>query len=156
MIGCLIVLLLVPIANVESLVGERVQHAADAPRCAWRHPGAARRPPPACCWRFRSKPRTWWSNRPPRDAKPQRTEIQRNVLYVLPDTLNVNASAEPDYRNVGLYRTPVYLANVPIDGEFLNRDFAHLLQPKAGARSEVGRGAAAGAQLRIAGAARRR
>ena len=61
-----------------------------------------------------------------------RTEIQRNVLYVLPDTLNVNASAKPDYRNVGLYRTPVYLAKVAIDGSFLNRDFAHLLQPKEG------------------------
>ena len=61
-----------------------------------------------------------------------RTEIQRNVLYVLPDTLNVNASATPDYRNVGLYRTPVYLAKVAIDGAFLSRDFAHLLQPKEG------------------------
>ena len=31
-------------------------------------------------------------------------------VYVLPDTLKVDARAEPSYRTVGLYRTPVYLA----------------------------------------------
>ena len=36
---------------------------ARRPRSAWPNPGAARRPPPACCWRFRWKPRAWSSNR---------------------------------------------------------------------------------------------
>ncbi len=53
------------------------------------------------------------------------------MLYVLPDTLKVNANAEPDYRAVGLYETPVYTAQVQIDGEFVNRDFAQLLQETA-------------------------
>ncbi len=34
----------------------------------------------------------------------QRTEVDRNVLYVLPDTLKVDASAEPDYRAGGPVR----------------------------------------------------
>ena len=56
----------------------------------------------------------------------------RNVLYVLPDTLKVDASADPEYRTVGLYETPVYTAQRADRGEFLNRDFAHLLQEKEG------------------------
>jgi inner membrane protein len=60
----------------------------------------------------------------------QRTEQLRNVLYVLPDTLKVNATADPSTRTVGLYETPVYTAKVQIEGEFLNRDFAQLLVDK--------------------------
>ena len=44
----------------------------------------------------------------------------------------INASADPDYRPVGLYETPVYTAHVQISGEFVNRDFAQLLQEKQG------------------------
>ena len=54
----------------------------------------------------------------------QRTEVDRNVLYVLPDTLKVDATADLSTRAVGLYETPVYTAHVQISGEFLNRDFA--------------------------------
>jgi inner membrane protein len=62
----------------------------------------------------------------------QRTEVDRNVLYVLPDTLKVDASADLSTRAVGLYETPVYTAHVQISGEFLNRDFASRLQEKEG------------------------
>jgi inner membrane protein len=62
----------------------------------------------------------------------QRTEVTRNVLYVLPDTLKVDADADMSTRTVGLYDKPVYTARVQIAGEFLNRDFAHLLQEKQG------------------------
>jgi inner membrane protein len=54
------------------------------------------------------------------------------VLYVLPDTLEVSANAEPGYRTVGLYRTPVYLAQVDIAGAFAHDDFAHLMEEKHG------------------------
>ncbi len=60
----------------------------------------------------------------------QRTEIDREVFYVLPDTLEVNATADPDTRTVGLYETPVYTARVRIAGEFVNQEFAQLLVEK--------------------------
>ena len=62
----------------------------------------------------------------------QRNEIQHDVLYVLPDRLTVDAVAQPSYRTIGLYRTPVYLARVGIDGAFVARDFAQLLQERQG------------------------
>jgi inner membrane protein len=62
----------------------------------------------------------------------QRTEVQHDVLYVLPDKLNVQAVAEPSYRTIGLYHTPVYLARVLIDGAFAARDFAQLRQDRQG------------------------
>jgi len=62
----------------------------------------------------------------------QRTEVQRNVLYVLPDSLNVSADVKPYYRSVGLYRTPVYEARVDIAGNFVNRDYAHLMEAREG------------------------
>src|SRR5687768_7191642 len=58
----------------------------------------------------------------------QRTEVERNVLYVLPDSLKVDASADLSTRTVGLYDTPVYTARVQVAGEFVNRDFSALLQ----------------------------
>jgi inner membrane protein len=130
-IGALIILLLVPIANVESLVGERVnmrQAAADRVAASWG--GAQTTAGVLLAIPVETTHVVVEQTVAGRETR--RTEIQRNVLYVLPDTLNVNASAAPDYRNVGLYRTPVYLAKVAIDGSFLNRDFAHLLQPKEG------------------------
>jgi inner membrane protein len=62
----------------------------------------------------------------------QRTEVERNVLYVLPDSLKVDASADLSTRTVGLYDTPVYTARVQVAGEFVNRDFSALLQDKEG------------------------
>src|SRR5262245_25984371 len=43
-----------------------------------------------------------------------RQEVMRDIVYVLPDTLDVAADVGPSYRTVGLYRTPVYLANIDI------------------------------------------
>lgn len=60
------------------------------------------------------------------------TRTDRRILYVLPDTLNVKASAAPDYRSVGLYKSPVYLANVSVNGEFIPRDFATPFATKQG------------------------
>jgi inner membrane protein len=130
-IGGLIVLLLVPIANVESLVGERVgmrQAAADRVAASWG--GAQTTAGVLLAIPVETTHVVVEQTAAGRETT--RTEIQRNVLYVLPDTLNVKASAQPDYRNVGLYRTPVYLAKVAVDGSFVTRDFAHLLQPKEG------------------------
>lgn len=58
-------------------------------------------------------------------------DTQRDTVYVLPDTLVVSANAAPDYRQVGLYRTPVYLANITVSGAFSPRDYT-LLSPREG------------------------
>ena len=55
-IGCLIILLLIPIAQVEDLVGERVGMREDAAQRVAESWGG-RRPPAACCWPFRSRTR---------------------------------------------------------------------------------------------------
>src|SRR5262245_7104285 len=130
-IGGLILLLLVPITHVESLVRERVgmrQQAAARVAESWG--GAQTTAGVLLAIPVETSRVVVEQSASGRET--QRTEIVRNVLYVLPDTLDVKAEAEPDYRTVGLYRTPVYLARVSLEGEFLNRDFAHLLQAKDG------------------------
>ena len=62
----------------------------------------------------------------------QRTEVERNVLYVLPDTLKVDASAEPDHACVGLYETPVYTAHVQISASSPIATSQRRLQEKEG------------------------
>ena len=129
--GGLILLLLVPISHVESLVTERVgmrQQAAARVAESWG--GAQTTAGVLLAIPVETSRVVVEQSASGRET--QRTEISRNVLYVLPDTLDVKADAEPDYRTVGLYRTPVYLAQVTLEGEFLNRDFAHLLQQKEG------------------------
>src|SRR5688572_5551110 len=129
--GGLILLLLVPISHVESLVTERVgmrQQAAARVAESWG--GAQTTAGVLLAIPVETSRVVVEQSASGRET--QRTEISRNVLYVLPDTLDVKAGAEPDYRTVGLYRTPVYLAQVTLEGEFLNRDFAHLLQQKEG------------------------
>ena len=113
-IGGLIVMLLVPIANVESLVGERFgmrQEAAARVAASW---GGVQTTGGVLLAIPIDTERTVYG-----DVK----RAERRWLYVLPDRLNVKASADPGYRTVGLYRTPVYQADVSLAGEFLARDF---------------------------------
>ena len=123
MIGFLLVLLLVPLAQVESLVGERVgmrQTAAMRVAESW---GGVQTTAGVLLAIPVDTVRTVYTNR---------TETVRRTLYVLPDTLKIVADADPGSRPVGLYETPVYTAHVQIEGEFVNRDFAQLLQDQEG------------------------
>lgn len=130
-IGALTLMLLVPISHVESLVRERVgmrQEAAARVAESW---GGAQ----ITAGVLLSIPVDTTRVVVEQSAsgrETQRTEVVRNVLYVLPDTLDVQADAEPDYRTVGLYRTPVYLARIAIEGAFASHDFAQLLQEREG------------------------
>jgi inner membrane protein len=122
-IGLLIVMLLVPLAQVENLVGERVgmrQLAAQRVAESW---GGMQTTAGVMLAIPVDTVRTVYTNR---------TEFERHTLYVLPDTIRIVADADSDSRPVGLYQTPVYTARVQIDGEFVNRDFAQLLQEKPG------------------------
>ncbi|HEU5136347.1 MAG TPA: cell envelope integrity protein CreD [Steroidobacteraceae bacterium] len=125
-IGFLVVVLLVPLAQVESLVGERVGMRQTAAMRVAESLGGAQTTGGVLLAIPVETTRTV-VEQTAAGRETQRTEITRNVLHVLPDTLNVSAVAEPGYRQVGLYATPVFKAQVHIDGEFVNRDFAQLL-----------------------------
>ena len=127
-IGLLIAILLIPIGMVSGLVGERVgmrQTAAARVAESWggaQTTGGVLLAIPVDTTRVVIEQSA-------AGRETQRTEVNRNILYVLPDTLDVVASAEPDFRAVGLYRTPIYRARVQIAGAFVTRDYAHLLAP---------------------------
>jgi inner membrane protein len=130
-IGALVILLLIPIGQVESLVGERVSmRQTAAMRVAESWGGAQTTAGVLLAIPVETTRVIVEQSAAGRET--QRTETDRNVLYVLPDTLTVKADAEPSTRTVGLYTTPVYLARIAISGEFQARDFAHLNQPKEG------------------------
>ena len=130
-IGFLIVLLLVPLGQVEDLVGERVgMRQTAAVRVAESLGGAQTTGGVLLAIPVETTRVVVEQTAAGRET--QRTEVTRNVLYVLPDTLKVSANAEPGYRTVGLYETPVYKAQVQIDGEFVNADFAQLLPHRQG------------------------
>src|SRR5688572_25466567 len=130
-IGFLIIVLLVPLAQVEDLVGERVgMRATAAQRVAESWGGAQTTAGVLLAIPVETTRVVIEQTAAGRET--QRTELDRNVLYVLPDILKIDADAELTSRPVGLYETSVYTAKVQIAGEFLNRDFAHLLQEKQG------------------------
>lgn len=123
LVGALIILLLVPIAQVDHLVSERVgmrENAALRVAESWGGPqttGGVLLAIPV------EQTRVIYGSR---------TETERRMVYVLPDTLKVDARSEPSYRTVGLYRTPVYLARVGLSGEFAGRDFAQWFEQREG------------------------
>jgi inner membrane protein len=131
-IGFLLVGLLLPIAQVENLVGERVgMRDTAAARVAESWGGAQTTAAVLLAIPVETTRKIVEQSAAGRET--ERTDVFRNTLYVLPDTLNVVADAQPSYRAVGLYQTPVYLAHVRISGEFVNRDFAFLLNPSQAA-----------------------
>ncbi len=130
-IGALVMLLLIPVSQVEELVGERVgMRETAAMRVAESWGGAQTTAGVLLAIPVETTRVIVEQSAAGRES--QRTEVDRNVLYVLPDSLTVSTDAEPGTRTVGLYTTPVYLAKIVIAGEFLTRDFAHLSQPKEG------------------------
>ena len=135
-IGFLMAVLLLPIAQVESLVGERVgMRQTAAARVAESWGGVQTTAAVLLAIPVDTTRKVIEQTAVGRET--QHTEVFRNVLYVLPDTLNVVADAQPSYRQIGLYRTPVYLAHVQISGEFVNRDFGFLLEPQSAGGGET-------------------
>jgi inner membrane protein len=130
-VGGLIVLLLIPLGNVASLVHERgAMRDAAARRVAESWGGV--QTTAGVLLAIPVETTRVVVEQTPAGREIQRTEVDRNVLHVLPDTLEVSAVAEPGYRTVGLYRTPVYLAHVRVSGAFSSEDYAHLAQEKRG------------------------
>jgi inner membrane protein len=130
-IGFLIVVLLIPLAQVEGLVGERVgsrQEAAQRIAESW----GGMQTTAGVLLAIPVETTRVVIEQSATGRESQRTEVTRNVLHVLPDSLKVDADADMTTRTVGLYEKPVYTARVQVEGEFLNRDFAALLQDKEG------------------------
>jgi inner membrane protein len=130
-IGVLILLLLIPLAQVEGLVGERVgsrQEAAQRVAESW----GGMQTTAGVLLAIPVETTRVITEQSIAGRESQRTEVTRNVLHVLPDMLKVDADADMTTRTVGLYEKPVYTAKVLVEGEFLNRDFAALLQQKEG------------------------
>jgi len=122
-VGALMLLLLVPIVQVDALVGERVgMRTTAAQRVAESWGGPQVTAGVLLVIPFDDERVIYGS----------RTANERQYLYVLPDTLKVSAQAKPGYRSVGLYRTPIYEARVDLSGEFSGRDFAQLFAAKEG------------------------
>ena len=129
-IAFLIVMLLIPLAHVEGLVGERVgmrQEAAQRVAQSW----GGMQTTAGVLLAIPVETTRVFIEQTSMNRETQRTAVERNVIYVLPDILRVNANADPESRTVGLYETPVYTARVQIEGEFLKRDYAHLLVESA-------------------------
>ena len=117
-IGAVTILLLVLIAQVEDLVGERVSvRETAAARVAESWGGRQTTAGVLLAIPFETT----------RVVYGDTTRVERRMLYVLPDKLDVKATAEPSYRTVGMYSSSVYLAHVTVSGQFIARDFA---QPK--------------------------
>lgn len=130
-IGSLVILMLIPIAKLEHLVTERVgMRAAAAARVAESWGGAQTGGAVLLVIPVETTRQVIEQTAAGRET--QRTEVRRNLLYVLPDTLQVVASADPGTRRVGLYETPVYTARLAISGVFASRDFESLLEPREG------------------------
>lgn len=128
-IGFLVLLLLIPLASMEDLVRERVgmrQEAAQRVAESW----GGLQTTAGVLLSIPVETSRVVIEQTSLGRETQRTEVDRSVVYVLPDSLKVNATADPDKRTVGLYDTPVYTARVQIAGEFVNQDFANLLADK--------------------------
>ena len=96
-IGFLIVVLLIPLAHVEDLVGERVgmrQEAAQRVAQSW----GGRQTTAGVLLAVPVENTRTVIEQTSMNRETQRTEVDRHVVYVLPDTLRVTATADPGTR----------------------------------------------------------
>ena len=115
-IGFLALLMLIPLAQVQGLIGERSElrfHAIASIAQSWGREQHLGGPVLAIPKRTRVQTNTGWSTF-------DSTEI------VLPDTLNIRGSLAPELRSYGIYSAPVYTAELEINGRFLTADLKAL------------------------------
>jgi len=115
-IGFLALLMLIPLVQVQGLIGERSElrfHAIASIAQSWGREQHLGGPVLAIPKRTRVQTSTGWSTF-------NSTEI------VLPDTLDVRGSLAPEVRSYGIYSAPVYTAELKISGRFLAADLKAL------------------------------
>ncbi len=157
-IGLLALLLLVPLAQVRSVVAERSASREQAvAMIASRWGGMQRIGGPVVALPY---VRTIHFVR---KGKPE-TRLEHDTMLVLADRLEVTGKLTLSQRRYGIFETPVYLADVELAGEFAPADFAALehggdiewLWPRAELRLPIGdvTGVRSIERLRVAGRSR--
>ena len=111
-IGFLALLLLIPLAQVNSLVHERAQRADSATAMiASRWGGEQILGGPALVVPVRQ-----------RVMRDNKVETVLFYVTILPDRLTIGGPLVPELRSYGIYDTPVYTANLRLEGEFIGTD----------------------------------
>jgi inner membrane protein len=115
-IAALALLLMIPLSQVNDLIGERQQRAVEATRQIaerWGAPQVVGGPVLVVPVRYRQ-------------------QLEKGVVvtdvneYLLPDTLAMQATMKPELRRYGIYETAVYTAEMKLTGRFSATDFAML------------------------------
>lgn len=115
-IGLLALLMLIPLAQVQGLIGERSElrfHAIAAIAQSWGREQHLGGPVLAIPKRVRVQTNNGWSTF-------DSTEI------VLPDTLDMRGSLAPELRRYGIYSAPVYTVEIKMTGRFTAADLKAL------------------------------
>jgi inner membrane protein len=115
-IALLALLMLIPLGQVQGLIGERSALRATATNAIAEGWGGAQELGGAVLavpHTIRVRTATGWVT-------------QEVVEIILPDELTVDAKMQPDERHYGIYKTPVYTAEVKVSGKFLPADLATL------------------------------
>jgi len=118
-IAVLALLMLIPLGQVNDLVREREGRAGEATaQIASRWGGQQLVGGPVLVV-------------PVRYQQQQGKELvsMETTVYLLPDRLAVHATLAPELRRYGLYETPVYLAELGVEGRFNSADIAALASP---------------------------
>jgi inner membrane protein len=115
-IGFLALLMMIPLGQVQSLIGERNglrEQAVASIASRWGAQQQLGGPVLAIPKRVRQQTSTGWTTH-------ESTEI------VLPDQLGFSGTLAPDIRSYGIYETPVYTAELKLAGSFLGSDLKAL------------------------------
>ena len=108
-IALLILILLIPMSMIRGVINERKSIGAAAQRDimnAWGKDQVVSGP--ILMLPYKERPILMYG---------ESREVEK-VVYVLPDTLNIDAAVEPDIRYRGLHEVPVYSATLRFDGVF--------------------------------------
>ena len=120
-IGFLALLMLIPLVQVQSLIGERSGLRAQALADIAQRWGAAQNvggPVLAIPKRVRVQTSNGWIT-------------QDSTEILLADRLNIDGTLATEVRSYGIYSTPVYTGELKISGQFLARDLRALEGRKA-------------------------
>ena len=115
-IGFLTLLMLIPLAQVRDLIGERSvlrEQAVATIAARWGAQQQLGGPVLAIPKRVRMQTGTGWITH-------ESTEI------LLPDRLDIRGTLAPEMRRYGIYDTPVYIADLKLAGDFLASDIKAL------------------------------
>jgi len=118
-IAALALAMLIPLAQVNQLVGERESRAREATRKIAERWGAQQlvgAPVLVVPVRWQVKKDKEW------------TTVEE-WEYVLADRVSITGKIDPDLRSYGIYQTAVYTASISVEGRFVAADLAALATP---------------------------